>query len=130
MAIRVVVICEMWLYSYMRNGCVYMRIHSMRDVAVDLYARWCVYIYIHSMRDVAVDLYARWCVYIHTCMRDPTFYNIDSFALFELPLHGGCYAAAHRLGDRGRPSIPTGTFSSSPLSHDGGLSSDPCAKSL
>ena len=110
MAIRVVVICEMWLYSYMRNGCVYIRIHSMRDVAVDLYARWCVY--------------------IHTCMRDPTFYNIDSFALFELPLHGGCYAAAHRLGDRGRPSIPTGTFSSSPLSHDGGLSSDPCAQSL
>ena len=35
------------VYSYMRNGCVYIRIHSMRDVAVDLYARWCVYIYIH-----------------------------------------------------------------------------------
>ena len=42
-------ICEMWLYSYMRNGCVYIRIHSMRDVAVYrfIYARWCVYIYIH-----------------------------------------------------------------------------------
>ena len=41
----------------------------MRDVAVDLYARWGVYIYIyiyiHSMRDVAVDLYARWGVYIY-----------------------------------------------------------------
>ena len=47
-----------------------------------------IYVYIHSMRYVAVDLYARWCVYIHTCVRDPTFYNIDSFALFELPLHG------------------------------------------
>jgi len=61
----------------------------MRDVAVYSYMRnGCVYIRIHSMRDVAVDLYARWCVYIHTCMQDPTFYNIDSFALFELPLHG------------------------------------------
>ena len=59
----------MWLSIYMRDGvCIYIYIHSMRDVAVDLYARWCVYIYIyiyiyrytHSMRDVAVYLYARW----------------------------------------------------------------------
>jgi len=58
-------ICEM-VYLYARcgcrficeMGCVYIYIHSMRDVAVDLYARWGVYIYIyiyiyiHSMRDV------------------------------------------------------------------------------
>ena len=47
-------ICEM-VYLYARCGCI---------VICEMVVY--IYIYIHSMQDVAVDLYARWCVYMYT----------------------------------------------------------------
>ena len=76
---------------YMRDGvCIYIYIHSMRDVAVDLYARWCVYIYINIYTHIVCEMW----LYIY--MRDGCIY--------EICLCNGCVIGVPTFG-RSSPSM-------------------------